>query len=85
MTPQEKQWLESVAGDPAKLRRKIKQHRMLIGVLSACIILCAIVTIAWSVEGRWWLAVCFAIQLAANIFLLHNTRRLLRAAERIEK
>ena len=87
MTPQEKQWLESVVSDPDKLRKKITQYRILIGVLTAGLVVSLIVILGCGLKEAWvWLIIImFAAQIAGNVFSLLETSRLLRAAERIEK
>ena len=83
MTPQEKQWLESVVRDPAKMRRKIGQYRTVIGVLTAGLVVSLIIVLSCGLEDLWvWLIIImFAAQIAGNIFSLRETARLLRAAE----
>ncbi|MCH5334896.1 MAG: hypothetical protein J1D86_03710 [Alistipes sp.] len=87
MTPQEKQWLESVVSDPEKLRKKIRQYRILIGVLTAGLVASLIVILCCGLKEAWvWLIIImFAAQIAGNVFSLLETSRLLKAAERIEK
>ena len=87
MTPQEKQWLESVVGDPEKLRKKIRQYRILIGVLTAGLVVSLVIILCCGLKEAWvWLIIImFAAQIAGNVFSLLETSRLLRAAERIEK
>ena len=86
MTPHEKKWLASAAGDPAKLRRKMRQHRILIGVLAAGVVCSAVCIVFSSVSRSWWaLPVLFSAQLAGNLFNLRETSRLLRAAEALEQ
>ena len=87
MTPQEKQWLESVVSDPDKLRKKITQYRILIGVLTAGLVVSLVIILCCGLKEAWvWLIIImFAAQIAGNVFSLLETSRLLRAAERIEK
>ena len=82
MTPQEKKWLESAAGDPAKLRKKICQHRILIVVLAVCTVCCSICILFSSVSSGWWaLPILLSAQIAGNLFNLREASRLLEAAE----
>ena len=83
MTPQEKQWLESVVSDPDKLRKKITQYRILIGVLTAGLVVSLVIILCCGLKEAWvWLIIImFAAQIAGNIFSLRETARLLRAAE----
>ena len=83
MTPQEKQWLESVVRDPEKLRRKIGQYRTVIGVLTAGLVVSLIIILCCELKEAWaWLIIImFAAQIVGNIFSLCETARLLRAAE----
>ena len=83
MTPQERQWLESVVSDPEKLRIKIRQYRILIGVLTAGLVVSLIVILGCGLKEAWvWLIIImFAAQIAGNVFSLLETSRLLKAAE----
>ena len=83
MRPQEGQWLESAAGNSDKLRKKMRQHRVMILLLT-------LLTGAWgylySFKGwndGWSVAIGIAIvvQLAANLLILRHTALLLKAAE----
>ena len=86
MTPQEKQWLESVVSDPDKLRKKIKQYRTLIGVLTAGLVVSLIIILSCGLKEAWvWLIIImFAAQIVGNIFSLCETSRLLKAAEALK-
>ena len=86
MTPQEKQWLESVVSDPDKLRKKIKQYRTLIGVLTAGLVVSLIIILGCGLKEAWvWLIIImFAAQIVGNIFSLCETSRLLKAAEALK-
>ena len=83
MTPQEKLWLDAVAGNPEKLRRKMRTHCVLIAVLAiltgAWILLLAV----WGWRDGWSVAagVFVTIQLVSNILVLWNTARLLKSAQ----
>ena len=87
MTPQERQWLESVVRDPRKLRRQASRLRLLTGVLTACMVVCAGIILGCGLEAKWaWLViVLFAAQIAGNLFNLRETSRLLKAAGELEK
>ena len=87
MTPQEKQWLESVVSDPEKLRKKIRQYRILIGVLTAGLVVSLIVILGCGLKEAWvWLIIImFAAQIAGNVFSLLETSRLLKAAEGLKQ
>ena len=86
MTPQEKQWLESVVSDPDKLRKKIRQYRTLIGVLTAGLVVSLIIILSCGLKEAWvWLIIImFAAQIVGNIFSLCETSRLLKAAEALK-
>ena len=86
MTPQEKKWLESVAGDPAKLRKKICQHRILIVVLAVAVVVSSICIVFSSVSRGWWaMPVLFVAQMVGNLFNMREASRLLKAAEAREQ
>ena len=87
MTPQERQWLESVVSDPGKLRKKIRQYRILIGVLTAGLVVSLIVILGCGLKEAWvWLIIImFAAQIAGNVFSLLETSRLLKAAEGLKQ
>ena len=87
MTPQERQWLESVVSDPEKLRKKIRQYRILIGVLTAGLVASLIVILGCGLKEAWvWLIIImFAAQIAGNVFSLLETSRLLKAAEGLKQ
>ena len=85
MTPKEKRWLAS-ATDPATLRRKMGQHRLLIGVLAAGVV-CSVLFISFgNVSRGWWaLPVLLSVQIIGNLFNLREASRLLQAAEKLEQ
>ena len=85
MTPEEQKWL-AAAADPAKLRKKIGRHRILIGVLAAAAVCSVICLLFIRVNSGWWaLPLLLAAQIVGNLFNLREASRLLKAAEALEQ
>ena len=84
LTPQERQWLETLAAHPDRLHRQIRTLRILI-VVEALLVIAATLFLASCRTGQWWIVTGLAILLLSGCWQFGYSRRMLKRVQEFSR